>query len=182
MTGGPPGQAFVPNVAPVRPQVPGGKPEWQLLPMGEKGTPIDQIPGNPVLPTTRALPFRERLAQALPPTNAQQVGLDGAQLTSIIQATEEHKAAMDRLNAQVQSLAPVINQNMNSDAGQIMNNRLIEWTDDYNRVASALEALNERVHGVRNTLLTANDRAAGAVSFREPVIRPTVVAGLLGQS
>ena len=102
----------------------------------------------------------------MPGSTAQQLGLDLAQLNSIIQSTSEHKAEMDRLNAQVQSLAPVINQNMNSDAGRIMNNRLIEWTGDYNTLANDLQTLNERVTGVRNALVAANAGAASTVGGR----------------
>jgi hypothetical protein len=95
-------------------------------------------------------------------TTAAQLGLDLGQLTGIIQAAADHKAEMDRLNNQVQGLAPVINQQMNSDAGRIMNSRLMEWTSDYNALAGDLQALNDRVCGVRNALVSSNTGASGS--------------------
>ncbi len=160
--------AFVPRVLPVD-VPPGTRPEYQLLPMGStEGIPADRI--SAATPTTPANPALQRLHEKgypqVPGSTAQQLGLDLAQLNSIIQSTSEHKAEMDRLNAQVQSLAPVINQNMNSDAGRIMNNRLIEWTGDYNTLANDLQTLNERVTGVRNALVAANAGAASTVGGR----------------
>jgi hypothetical protein len=151
--------AFVPRVLPVD-VPPGTRPEYQLLPMGStEGIPADRISRATLLSHEKGYP-------QVPGSTAQQLGLDLAQLNSIIQSTSEHKAEMDRLNAQVQSLAPVINQNMNSDAGRIMNNRLIEWTGDYNTLANDLQALNERVTGVRNALVAANAGAASTVGGR----------------
>jgi hypothetical protein len=92
-------------------------------------------------------------------TTAQQLGLDLGGLNSIIQSTSDHKSEMDRLNNQVQGLGPVINQYMNSDAGQIMSRRLAEWTSEFNVITGDLQALNDRVTGVRNALLQANTGA-----------------------
>jgi hypothetical protein len=95
---------------------------------------------------------------------AQQLHLDRTQLSSIIQATLDHKAEMDRLNNQVQALAGVINANMNSDAGKIMNTRLAEWTTEYGALAADLNELNTRVQGVLNALISADSGATGSAN------------------
>lgn len=93
------------------------------------------------------------------PMSAQQLALDLPALNAIIQSTDTHKAEMERVNNQVLGLGPVIWQHMNSDAGKIMNGRLTQWNTDFRNVVDDLQALNERVTGVRTALLNANTGA-----------------------
>jgi hypothetical protein len=93
------------------------------------------------------------------PMSAQQLGLDLPALNAIIQATDTHRGEMQRVNNQVLSLGPVIGQHMNSDAGRIMNGRLTQWNMDFRNVVEELDALNQRVTGVRTALINANTGA-----------------------
>jgi hypothetical protein len=90
------------------------------------------------------------------PMTAQQLGLDLPALNAIILSTDTHKGEMERVNNQVLGLGPVIWQHMNSDAGKIMNGRLTQWNTDFRMVVDDLQALNERVTGVRRALIAAN--------------------------
>jgi hypothetical protein len=88
-------------------------------------------------------------------------GMTDAHLVSIINATRDHADQMHKLRANVEAQANVYIRANNSESGQIMTQRLNEWTQNFHRTVGHLEQLNEKVHNVRRNNLAANTDASG---------------------
>ena len=95
---------------------------------------------------------------------AGQLGLDRGSLEKIIRSAMDHKAAMERLNAEVGALAPEINRQMNSDAGRIMHRRLLDWTSSYNVLTGDFQQLIDRATRMLRALMAANTGASQSAS------------------
>jgi hypothetical protein len=88
-------------------------------------------------------------------------GMDDGQLRQIIQVTSEHVAQMKTLNSRVQGQAESYISANNSDSGRIMQEGLIEWTDQFNKIVGDLEQLNTKVANVRQENQATSQHATG---------------------
>jgi len=84
-----------------------------------------------------------------------------ANLVSIINATRDHADQMHTLRGNVEAQANAYISANNSESGQIMTQRLTEWTQNFHRTVGHLEQLNEKVTNVRKNNLSANTDASG---------------------
>ena len=78
-------------------------------------------------------------------------GLNEAQLQQIIQATNDSLTAMHRLTSGVSSQGQMIAQANQSQSGQILSQKVANWTADFNKVGTDLDSLNKNVLALRDT-------------------------------
>jgi hypothetical protein len=93
-----------------------------------------------------------------------QLHLDEPVLVGIINETENALVQIRNLNTTVSSLAGVVGQNSQSDAGQIMQRKLEIWSADFYTVEGNLVALNGRAQYLRRVLVAANAAARDAAA------------------
>lgn len=94
-------------------------------------------------------------------------GLDQGQMQNVINQTNEAIQQMTTLNAQVQSRAGDVYAHAQSDAGRIIEQRLMTWNSDFTAIVNALIDLNGTVQQWMHTsaqTATQGSSAAGGGS------------------
>ncbi len=89
-------------------------------------------------------------------------GMDDRQLGQIIQVTSEHVAQMKSLNSRVVGQAEGYIHANRSESGLIVQEGLIEWTEQFNKIVGDLEQLNTKVALVRQKNQGTSQQATGA--------------------
>ena len=97
------------------------------------------------------------------PTSAA-YGRNEAHLQQIIQPTNDSLTAMHRLTSGVSSQGQMIAQANQSQSGQILSQKVANWTADFNKVVTDLDVLNKKVLALRGTGIGTADDATSTAS------------------
>lgn len=94
------------------------------------------------------------------PSGAGTYGMTDGQLLAIIQATQDAVDRMNSVRILVEGQADQYIRANNSESGQLMRNRLITWTGEFNQIVGNLDQLNHKVTLLRQHNAAVTQHAA----------------------
>ncbi|MGW5642788.1 hypothetical protein ACWEV3_17840 [Saccharopolyspora sp. NPDC003752] len=93
-----------------------------------------------------------------------QYGLDEAQLSQIINATNTALTNMKSLNTQVQAQALALGDANQSESGRLLVSKFETWSTDFNNIQNQLGSLNTNVQGLLKVGRSAQEQANEVVN------------------